>query len=819
MSYFEFPHTRNYDGDLGYIIKKLNELSDNYNTFFEYNTITFADPITWDITKQYKAYTIVFDADSLISFISKQPVPAGIDISNADYWSVIGPLVIDGEARTEIERILRFITNAYESGTTATALRNVGDHVIVGGQLYKITAAVNVGDTYTEGYNMETTTIEDMILDIVPDVDLTLNSASTNPIANKPVALKFNVVDSDIANINNMINTAYSRIDNTNARIDAFNGQITDLNDAIASETQLRISADNALSTRIDNIATINPGSTTADAELIDIRVGANGNTYNSAGDAVRGQFNQIASAILPSRVEKVDKTLGINIYDSTGVNTPKVLNYYRHYQDGDWAPVANWNTVLFNVIPGEKYTVSNDNLHICFFSDEMNTRFISGFLANAGNGHTVTVPATAKVMSVSYHNGIDSTLQIEHGSLQNPSTSYIGCDSTMLYNKVDGTCGKNLFDASGTRTPIFQNKYRAYNSGIIVNVNNWQYTLIRMEGNETFTVNKNNIHIACYSDIYASDYISGFLSAAGSHTFTTPAGTKSIAVSLLIADTNSFQIEYGSSESSYNPYVFGIEADNIIYPNIISVGSGRKFTNIQDAINYANNGDIIKIDPGTYTEALNMVGKTLHLIGSGKDNTIVTYSGGDYYYPPLQASSGIVENLSFITTATSADPGAIDMSYCAHIDYDEEANTSLEFIDCYFESPSKHCIGAGLRENFTLTLRGCSFKSVVAPIYCHEQQDNNKTGQRLEIIDCSIYCSTATECIRLQESVAYSGNVITILMQRNIAKANGLAGNAIIKAITYPGAGTPTGSNYLNLSEWYLDNMSALNNESVLNA
>lgn len=27
MAYFEFPHTRNYEGDLGYIIKKLNEIS------------------------------------------------------------------------------------------------------------------------------------------------------------------------------------------------------------------------------------------------------------------------------------------------------------------------------------------------------------------------------------------------------------------------------------------------------------------------------------------------------------------------------------------------------------------------------------------------------------------------------------------------------------------------------------------------------------------------------------------------------------------------------------------------------------------------
>lgn len=71
-----------------------------------------------------------------------------------------------------------------------------------------------------------------------------------------------------------------------------FDTYTTEINNIIYSQNN-RITV---LEGRMDEFASLPPGSTSGNAELLDIRVGGNGITYASAGDAVRGQYTELAT-------------------------------------------------------------------------------------------------------------------------------------------------------------------------------------------------------------------------------------------------------------------------------------------------------------------------------------------------------------------------------------------------------------------------------------------------------------------------------------------------------------------------------------------
>jgi len=77
-----YPYLDEHELNLDWLIAKMKELIKDFDEFKVVNNITFSGQ--WDITKQYPAWTIV--SDNNIGYVSIQPVPVGVPLSNGNYW-------------------------------------------------------------------------------------------------------------------------------------------------------------------------------------------------------------------------------------------------------------------------------------------------------------------------------------------------------------------------------------------------------------------------------------------------------------------------------------------------------------------------------------------------------------------------------------------------------------------------------------------------------------------------------------------------------------------------------------------------------------
>lgn len=152
----KYNYTDFHELNLDWLIAAIKQMEYELENFVSINAVKYADPIAWDITRQYEKNTIVIDPITGTAYISAKPVPMGVALSNTEFWNVVFDLG-------------RFITlaaqnfaNSYESvlTTTATVPTNKGDWVVWNSLLYEALNDIHVGDMYVEDGNIKRATVE-----------------------------------------------------------------------------------------------------------------------------------------------------------------------------------------------------------------------------------------------------------------------------------------------------------------------------------------------------------------------------------------------------------------------------------------------------------------------------------------------------------------------------------------------------------------------------------------------------------------------------------------------------------------------------------
>lgn len=166
-----WPFTNFHELNLDWILETLKKQDAAIADFISLNSITYANPLQWDITRQYPQNQVVLDTNG-DGYLSVQPVPVGVEIDNTDYWTKIGNF-------SELWSTVKLAITAADEGlkTTASADRASGDLVWLNNTLYVCTTAITRGTEYGTN-NTAKTTIDARLANLAQAVSTLQNNVA-----------------------------------------------------------------------------------------------------------------------------------------------------------------------------------------------------------------------------------------------------------------------------------------------------------------------------------------------------------------------------------------------------------------------------------------------------------------------------------------------------------------------------------------------------------------------------------------------------------------------------------------------------------------
>ena len=723
MSYLDndFPSTSFFRSELREILKTIKELEKIIENFVTLNSIAFADPIEWDITKQYSKNTVVLDENGN-AFLSKDAVPKGIQLNDTNYWLKIFDFINYQEV---FDKNLTF--NVELNTTQASSAYAVDDWLLWNNVLYKVTTAITINDDFIIGTNITQFTVEDFIKTFMTWTTATIQQYK-------------NDIDSSELTYKNELATT---IASTTASLQA------QLNAAIAGVT--------------------------VDSEIINGRISYDGVTYNTIGDAIRSQVSDLHDIIDHLTTTSDNRFNPDAITDNTYIAKDGTIVTSASFWVTDYIPVNAYEKLYFwgfNETTQEyedfykRFLCAYDSSKNPLPDYGINGAFLHDF-------HPYTVESGVAYIRVTVAKSTVANFSRFYLGIKRVGVDYLDfspilknqhdvnfINNVLAYNFVKST---NLFDT----TKLTEGHYLTAAGSLIGNNNSLNVTdyMPVNEGDVIYGWNKATSDNIIFRFITAYDANKNSIVSAGSDSaltppYTVPSGVKWLRITI---DNN-----YLTNQDIY----IGVHPNGVGYEPYTMVARNRSYHAISNGDSilaavkycYANNIPKLIIGAGTY----NIINEYKAFYGNSYFDDYVDYSldlfdAGIWLHDiELKFEAGskvianytgnnqnVIDNFSAFATGNNViidglTLDAVNLRYGIHSDYnsgDSESYYIVRNSDLKNVRPDGNkCIGAGLGKHVFWLFENTIFRTT-GNYYAMRIHNNVSSEAESKIIvkDCYI--------------------------------------------------------------------------------